>query len=204
MRQQFLLATAAAVVVVGGTAAGLALGDGGPTARAAQTATMGTAAATVGHATGDAARGTAADATSGAAGADATQAAAVGPRDDRADHGRAGEQPRTTVERAVRLAVQVRPGQVTEVERDRERGRAVWEVEVRAADGTEHEVAVDTSTGRVLAAHPDDRDDRDDDRGDRDDDRNDRDDGRNDRDDGDRDTDDRATDDRDTDDRNAH
>jgi uncharacterized membrane protein YkoI len=67
-------------------------------------------------------------------------------------------------------------GRVTEIERETEHGRAVWDVEVYRG-GVEHDIDVDRATGEVLRHKTDREDDRgrDDDRGDddsgRDDDR---------------------------------
>jgi len=46
-------------------------------------------------------------------------------------------------------------GDRVEVERDEERGRPVWEVEL-LLDGREFEVTVDASTGEVLEVEQDD------------------------------------------------
>ena len=62
-------------------------------------------------------------------------------------------------------------GEVTEVERELEHGRPVWDVEL-VRDGVEYEVDVDRETGEVLRFEADGRDDDDDrGRGGRDDDR---------------------------------
>ncbi|MFI7026046.1 PepSY domain-containing protein [Micromonospora sp. NPDC049900] len=80
-------------------------------------------------------------------------------------------------ERAGEIALaHVGGGRITEVDRDRENKRPVWEVEIVNGD-VEHEVDVDRETGQVLKAEQerydgddDDRDDDDDDDDDRDDD----------------------------------
>jgi len=41
-------------------------------------------------------------------------------------------------------------------ERDSEGGAVVYEVELRAADGVEHELVIDANTGRVIRAEIDD------------------------------------------------
>jgi uncharacterized membrane protein YkoI len=57
-----------------------------------------------------------------------------------------------TIEQAERIALERVPGGVVEsVERDRRLGREVFEVDVRAPDGREHELAIDVIDGRVLA-----------------------------------------------------
>ncbi|GIJ80778.1 Peptidase propeptide and YPEB domain-containing protein [Micromonospora phaseoli] len=61
-------------------------------------------------------------------------------------------------------------GRITdEIERDRENGRAVWEVEIVKGD-TEHEIDIDRQTGEVVKAEQEPADDDDDDRDDDDDD----------------------------------
>ena len=57
-------------------------------------------------------------------------------------------------------------GRVTDIERETEHGRAVWDVEVQRGN-VEHDIDIDRQTGDVLRHkkdHDDDRDDRDDDR----------------------------------------
>lgn len=169
MKTSVLIATAATVVIVGGTAAGAALGEDGPGPRAARTATMDA------HTPLDAPAAHQVRAVDGPDQADReepprTPHARDDDREDDRDEVRknapSAEEPRVTAARAERIALRARPGRVTEVERDTLRGRAVWEVEV-AAHGTEYEVVVNGSTGRVVAQHQDD--DHDDDRDDRDD-----------------------------------
>ncbi|RIV36827.1 PepSY domain-containing protein [Micromonospora radicis] len=55
-------------------------------------------------------------------------------------------------------------GRITEIDRDRENGRPVWEVEIVKGD-TEHEIDIDRETGAVVKAEqePVDHDDDDDD-----------------------------------------
>ncbi|WP_239098636.1 PepSY domain-containing protein [Micromonospora qiuiae] len=69
-----------------------------------------------------------------------------------------------------RLELGKRPGggQITEIERDRENDRPVWEVEIVRGD-TEHEIDIDREAGQVVKAEQEpldddtDDDDRDDD-----------------------------------------
>ncbi|WP_326552846.1 PepSY domain-containing protein [Micromonospora sp. NBC_01813] len=113
--------------------------------------------------------------------ASATSTAGTGT----AGTGAAGRQDGTTttdpidVEQAKRIALDhVGGGRVTEIERDHEDGRPVWEVEIRAG-AVEWDLDIDRTTGDILDVdRDDDSDDRDDDdRDDRDDDdRDDRDD----------------------------
>lgn len=57
-----------------------------------------------------------------------------------------------TIEQAERIALERVPGGVVEsVERDRRLGRDVFEIDVRAPDGREHELAIDAIDGKVLA-----------------------------------------------------
>ena len=50
------------------------------------------------------------------------------------------------------------PGTVVEAQLGDEDGTVVWEIGVRAADGTGHEVKVDGATGAVLSSHADELD----------------------------------------------
>ncbi|MEU6020591.1 PepSY domain-containing protein [Micromonospora sp. NPDC047134] len=77
-----------------------------------------------------------------------------------------------SAERAGEIALaKVGGGQITEVDRDQEDNRPVWEVEIVNGD-IEHEIEIDRETGEVLKAEqePVDDDDDDDDDDDRDDD----------------------------------
>lgn len=65
---------------------------------------------------------------------------------------------KVTVAAAEAAALKAVPGHATSAGFDRDEGRAVWEVDVTGADGTEHEVAVDAATGKVLAEEADDDD----------------------------------------------
>ena len=58
---------------------------------------------------------------------------------------------------AERIALQLFPGATVEsVERERDRGIAVYEVELRDERGVEHEVIIDARDGRVIRTRVDD------------------------------------------------
>jgi uncharacterized membrane protein YkoI len=70
--------------------------------------------------------------------------------------GRAAAQAREiTMTDAERIALEHVPGTVESIERDRDGGAAVFEVEVRDAQGVEHEVVIDAASGRVLRVEQD-------------------------------------------------
>lgn len=50
---------------------------------------------------------------------------------------------------AAKITAAVPEGRITELSLDTERGRTVWEADVRTPDGTKHEVAVDAATGEI-------------------------------------------------------
>ena len=50
------------------------------------------------------------------------------------------------------------PGTVVEAQLGNEDGTVVWEIGVKAADGTGHEVKVNAATGAVLSSHADELD----------------------------------------------
>lgn len=54
------------------------------------------------------------------------------------------------------IALGAVPGEVAEIELDNENGSVVWSVDITAADGSAHEVAVDAGNGGVLAQGADD------------------------------------------------
>ena len=57
-----------------------------------------------------------------------------------------------SIEKAERIAVAHVPGGVVEqIERDHHRGRPVFEVDVRAPDGREHELDIDATDGKIIA-----------------------------------------------------
>lgn len=51
---------------------------------------------------------------------------------------------------AMNIALAQVPGQVVKVELEHERGRQVWEVDIRAYNGIKYEVEVDAHSGQVL------------------------------------------------------
>ncbi|WP_342513427.1 PepSY domain-containing protein [Sporosarcina sp. FSL K6-1522] len=69
-----------------------------------------------------------------------------------------------TIEEAKAIAVKSVGGKVTEIELDREKSGAIYEVEVQS-EGIEYDLDIDAKTGKVLRTDQDDRDgdDRDDD-----------------------------------------
>lgn len=62
---------------------------------------------------------------------------------------------------AIEIALAEVPGEVQEVDLDRDDGQQVYEVEIVNADGVEMEVEVDAETGEVLEVEADDDDCRD-------------------------------------------
>ncbi|MFI1886971.1 PepSY domain-containing protein [Streptomyces jumonjinensis] len=95
-------------------------------------------------------------------------------RDDRDDDDRAEKavtEAKVNAEKASAAALELRPGTATEVEFD----DGHWDVEVRSADGREHDVRVDSETGKATLSQDDDQNDNNNDTNDtdRDDDRND-------------------------------
>jgi hypothetical protein len=64
-----------------------------------------------------------------------------------------------TAEESKAIALERVPGTVEEVELENEDGFVVYEVEVRAEDGSEHEVIIDARTGEIVAVETDDYDD---------------------------------------------
>ncbi|GGL05578.1 hypothetical protein Sme01_56650 [Sphaerisporangium melleum] len=67
--------------------------------------------------------------------------------------------PKIAREEAERTALgKVSGGRVTSTELETEHGRQVWDVEVDASDGTEHEFDIDATTGAVASHEVDDDD----------------------------------------------
>ncbi len=64
--------------------------------------------------------------------------------------------PAATVTSAINAAVAAKPGNVSEVEIEVEKGVTHIEVEIVAADGKSYEVGVDAITGKVLSVEADD------------------------------------------------
>ena len=76
-----------------------------------------------------------------------------------------------TEAQVIEIALTEVPGEVTEVELERHRGKRVYEIEILAADGSEMEVTIAAATGDILEIEAEDEDcDDEDDRHDGDDD----------------------------------
>lgn len=80
--------------------------------------------------------------------------------------GRRGEETKVSltaeqVIASVKTAVAVKPGNVLEIEAEKENGRTVCEVEILAQDGKTYEVVVDVVSNTVLEVEMDDDDDKD-------------------------------------------
>ena len=71
--------------------------------------------------------------------------------------------PRLAADAARAIALREVPGHVVEEELDRERGRWVYELEIRADDGRLFEIEIDGDSGAIASIEEDDDDDRDDD-----------------------------------------
>lgn len=59
-------------------------------------------------------------------------------------------------DRIIEMINKARPGEVTELELDRDLGRLVYEAEVRDAQGQEWDLELDAATGEVLGEQRDD------------------------------------------------
>lgn len=67
-------------------------------------------------------------------------------------HAQPPKQTTITLAKAADIALaRVPGGTITEIELDREQGREVYEVEVRATDGREHDLVIDASDGSVIS-----------------------------------------------------
>jgi uncharacterized membrane protein YkoI len=75
--------------------------------------------------------------------------------------GGAAPDPSVALAQAVDAALRKVPGTVAEAELDDEHGKAVWEFDVLAQDGTWRDVTVDSGTGEVLGDRADGNDDHD-------------------------------------------
>ncbi len=56
---------------------------------------------------------------------------------------------------AIKIALERVPGRVEEVERDHERGKPVFEVDILGDDGVEYEVTIDANDGSVISVQRD-------------------------------------------------
>ncbi|EGX58956.1 hypothetical protein SZN_15283 [Streptomyces zinciresistens K42] len=137
MKRNIVIATVAAATLIGGTVAAYAVGnDGGaPTQSPSGTRVADDRAGTVDDRTGDRKSG------------NGSAARPAGAKVSAAD--------------AITAALKNTPGTAVGVSLDDDGTRA-WEVDVVRSNGTERDVRVSTSTGKVLGAHRDDSDDRDD------------------------------------------
>lgn len=86
-----------------------------------------------------------------------TAYAVAGDSDDTAPRS-----PEVTLTEAAATAEKAADGTAFSAELDDD-GTGAWEVDVRAADGTWHEVKISADTGKVLKNETDDKDDKDDD-----------------------------------------
>lgn len=77
-----------------------------------------------------------------------------GDHDDARDAYRRGET--LPLARILPLAERAVPGEVLEVELEREHGRLVYEIEILARNGAVRKVTVDARTGAVLSVEDDD------------------------------------------------
>ena len=69
-----------------------------------------------------------------------------------------------TEEQVIEIALTEVPGEVTEVELEREDGKQIYEIEILASNGMEMEVEIDAETGDVLEVESEEKDcDKDDD-----------------------------------------
>ncbi len=67
-------------------------------------------------------------------------------------------QAKVTQQRAAQKALAASPGAVVEAQLGEENGTVVWEFEVKAPDGSGHEVKVNATTGAVISAAADEVD----------------------------------------------
>ena len=73
------------------------------------------------------------------------------------------KQATVTEEAAIKIALEQVPGTVEEVELEDENGTIIYEIEIKAEDGTEQEVDIDATTGDVVKVEAeDDEEDEDD------------------------------------------
>jgi len=64
-----------------------------------------------------------------------------------------------TAQQAIEIALTAIPGEVTEVEREREDGMTVFEVEILTAEGARYEIDINAETGEILKTELEDDDD---------------------------------------------
>jgi len=56
---------------------------------------------------------------------------------------------------ATKIALERVPGRIDEVERDHERGKVVFEVDILGSDGVKYEVTIDANDGKVISVRRD-------------------------------------------------
>ncbi|MFD8379156.1 PepSY domain-containing protein [Streptomyces sp. NPDC059679] len=93
---------------------------------------------------------------------ESARAAAGTTNEDRDDDGTSATKTKVDLKQAADAAVASVAGKVTSVELEGHRGKTVWKVDVVTAKGAEHEVTVNTTSGKVTANRTD-HDDTDDD-----------------------------------------
>ena len=76
--------------------------------------------------------------------------------DDEQSQAELAKQAKVTEEAAIKIALEQVPGTVEKVELDIENGTIVYEIEIRAEDGTEQEVDIDATTGDVVKVEHED------------------------------------------------
>ncbi len=62
----------------------------------------------------------------------------------------AADQTGLTKEQIIEIALLEVPGEVTEIEQERRRGKSIFEVEVLGSDGNEMEIYIAADTGEIL------------------------------------------------------
>ena len=70
------------------------------------------------------------------------------------------KQATVTEEAAIKIALEQVPGTVEEVELEDENGTIIYEIEIKAEDGTEQEVDIDATTGDVVKVEAEDDEER--------------------------------------------
>lgn len=105
-----------------------------------------------------------------AGGALAVLIAAVGTTGVVMAQQQSGEAPALTEAQAIEIALAEVPGDVQELELERDDGIQIYEIEILTADGQEMEVEIDASNGTILEVEADNDDDHDGDDDDDDDD----------------------------------
>lgn len=71
--------------------------------------------------------------------------------DEAAEKGALAAAATVSIEQAVQVGIATHPGKVIEAELEREEGRVVWDLEIVTADGSITELAIDASSGAIVA-----------------------------------------------------